>query len=47
MCRGRRSAALPSSIAVRSVPERIHRAAWRALNPEDPTLNYVGVLKAA
>lgn len=34
-------------IAGRSLPERIHRAAWVALNPEDPTLNYVGVLKAA
>jgi len=34
-------------IAGRSLPERIHRAAWRALNPEDPTLNHVGVLKAA
>ena len=34
-------------IAGKSLPERIHRAAWRALNPEDRTLNYVGVLKAA
>ena len=34
-------------VAGRNLDRRVHDAVWRALNPPDPTCNYVGVLKAA
>lgn len=34
-------------IAGGPLPDRVHRAAWRALNPHDATINHVGVLEAA
>lgn len=34
-------------VAGRPLPESLHRHAWRALNPDDPRTNHVGVLKAA